>query len=83
MIPADQPLRIKVTVNTNGSLTALIDVSEDLAKAVWISLKLDSTREEVWRMMNRLKPTLTHNSRPDLKFGKRGDITPRTLGLPT
>ena len=43
MIPADQPLGTKIEVTTNGSLIALGEVSEDLAKAVWISLKVDST----------------------------------------
>jgi wyosine [tRNA(Phe)-imidazoG37] synthetase (radical SAM superfamily) len=53
-----QPLGIKIAVITNGSLIPLGDVREDLAKADWISLKVDCAREEVWRRINRPKPTL-------------------------
>jgi wyosine [tRNA(Phe)-imidazoG37] synthetase (radical SAM superfamily) len=53
-----QPLGIKIAVITNGSLISLGDVREDLAKADWISLKVDCARKEVWRRMNRPKPTL-------------------------
>ncbi len=40
-----QPLGIKVAVITNGSLISLEDVREDLAKADWVSLKVDCTRK--------------------------------------
>ena len=53
-----QPLGIKIAVITNCSLIPLGGVREDLAKADWISLKVDCTRKEVWRRMNRPKPTL-------------------------
>lgn len=53
-----QPLGIKIAVITNGSLMPLGGVREDLAKADWLSLKVDCTREKVWRRMNRPKPTL-------------------------
>jgi wyosine [tRNA(Phe)-imidazoG37] synthetase (radical SAM superfamily) len=48
-----RPLGIKIAVITNGSLIWLRDVREDLMKADWISLKVDSTREEVWRRLDR------------------------------
>jgi wyosine [tRNA(Phe)-imidazoG37] synthetase (radical SAM superfamily) len=63
MISAGQPPGIKTAVITNGSLIALGDVREDLAKAAWISLKVDSTREKVWRRMKRPKLSLTYTSR--------------------
>ena len=53
-----QPLGIKVAVITNGSLISLEDVREDLAKADWVSLKVDCTQEDLWRRINRPKPTL-------------------------
>jgi wyosine [tRNA(Phe)-imidazoG37] synthetase (radical SAM superfamily) len=46
-------LGIKIAVITNGSLTWLRHVRDDLMKADWISLKVDSTREEVWRRLDR------------------------------
>jgi wyosine [tRNA(Phe)-imidazoG37] synthetase (radical SAM superfamily) len=48
-----QPLGIRVAVITNGSLMPLEDVRKDLMKADWVSLKVDSTREEIWRRINR------------------------------
>ena len=53
-----RPLGIKVAVITNGSLISLEDVRADLAKADWVSLKVDCTQEDLWRRINRPKPTL-------------------------
>ena len=53
-----RPLGFAIAVITNGSLISREDVQEELAKAQWISLKVDCTREEVWRRMNRPQPTL-------------------------
>ncbi|MGW8221702.1 MAG: radical SAM protein [Syntrophobacteria bacterium] len=53
-----RPLGFEIAVITNGSLISREDVREELAKADWISLKVDCTREEVWRRMNRPQPTL-------------------------
>ena len=38
---------------TNASLLWREDVREDLAKADWVSLKIDSLREDVWRKLDR------------------------------
>jgi len=46
-------LGIKVAVITNGSLIHRDDVKEDLIKADWVSLKLDSTWKASWRKINR------------------------------
>jgi wyosine [tRNA(Phe)-imidazoG37] synthetase (radical SAM superfamily) len=46
-------LGIKVATITNASLIWREDVREDLMKADWVSLKVDSVREEVWRGINR------------------------------
>ena len=48
-----RPLGIKIAVISNASLVWRRDVREDLAKADWVSLKVDSTREDVWRRVNR------------------------------
>ncbi len=44
---------IKIAVITNSSLIWREDVRRDLMKADCVSLKLDATREDVWRRVNR------------------------------
>jgi wyosine [tRNA(Phe)-imidazoG37] synthetase (radical SAM superfamily) len=46
-------LGIRIAVITNASLVWRADVREALMKADWVSLKIDSVREEVWRRINR------------------------------
>jgi wyosine [tRNA(Phe)-imidazoG37] synthetase (radical SAM superfamily) len=53
-----RPLGFAIAVITNGSLISREDVRKELAKADLVSLKVDCTREEVWRRMNRPQPTL-------------------------
>lgn len=53
-----RPLGIKIAVITNASLIWLRDVREALMKADWVSLKIDSTREEVWHRLDRPHGTL-------------------------
>jgi wyosine [tRNA(Phe)-imidazoG37] synthetase (radical SAM superfamily) len=53
-----KPLGINIAVISNGSLVWRQDVREDLVKADWVSLKVDSTREEIWRRINRPHRTL-------------------------
>jgi wyosine [tRNA(Phe)-imidazoG37] synthetase (radical SAM superfamily) len=48
-----RPLGIKIAVITNSSLIYLLGVRRDLMKADWVSLKLDTTREEIWRRLDR------------------------------
>jgi wyosine [tRNA(Phe)-imidazoG37] synthetase (radical SAM superfamily) len=48
-----KPLGIRIAVITNGSTIWRGDVQEDLMQADWVSLKIDSTREDVWRRMDR------------------------------
>ena len=48
-----KPLGIPIAVITNASLLWREDVREDLAKADWVSLKIDSLREDVWRKLDR------------------------------
>jgi len=48
-----KPLGIKIAVITNASLITRADVRDDLLRAHWVSLKIDSVREETWRETNR------------------------------
>ena len=48
-----RPLRVRRAVITNGSLLAREDVRQDLSKADWVSLKVDSVVERLWRRINR------------------------------
>ena len=48
-----RPLGIKIAVISNASLIRHKDVTEDLMKADWVSLKIDSTQEAIWRKINR------------------------------
>jgi len=65
-------LGIKIAVITNASLIRREDVREDLMKADFVSLKVDSTREKVWRTINRPHRTLRLASILDgmLKFAR-------------
>jgi wyosine [tRNA(Phe)-imidazoG37] synthetase (radical SAM superfamily) len=53
-----RPLGFEIAVITNASLIYREDVREELAKADWISLKVDSAREEIWLRINRPQPSL-------------------------
>jgi wyosine [tRNA(Phe)-imidazoG37] synthetase (radical SAM superfamily) len=46
-------LDIKIAVITNASLLWREDARQDLQKADWVSLKVDTVSEEIWRTMNR------------------------------
>ncbi|MBN1246365.1 MAG: radical SAM protein [Anaerolineae bacterium] len=48
-----QPLGIKIAVISNASLVSREDVRADLAKADWVSLKVDAVLEDTWRRVNR------------------------------
>ncbi|HUX21747.1 MAG TPA: radical SAM protein, partial [Spirochaetia bacterium] len=46
-------LGVPIGVITNSTLLWCEDVREELASADWVSLKVDSLRDEVWRKINR------------------------------
>ncbi len=46
-------LGIKIAVISNASLIANSSVRDDLAKADWVSLKVDAVSEEHWRQIDR------------------------------
>ncbi len=44
---------IQIAVITNASLLWREEVQEDLAKADWVSLKIDTVDKDIWRRINR------------------------------
>jgi wyosine [tRNA(Phe)-imidazoG37] synthetase (radical SAM superfamily) len=48
-----RPLGIKIAVISNGSLIRRGDVQSMLDKADWVSLKVDTVDEGIWRRLNR------------------------------
>lgn len=46
-------LGIKIAVITNSSLIGREEVRQNLQKADWVSFKVDSTTEQIWRKTNR------------------------------
>ena len=78
-----KPLGIRVAVITNSSLIWREDVRDDLARADWVSLKVDSTQEKVWRTINRPSGTLRLTSILDgiLEFAEvfGGELTTETM----
>jgi len=48
-----RPLGIPIAVISNASLIWLAEVRAELMEADWVSLKVDSTREDVWRRIDR------------------------------
>ena len=78
-----RPLGIKIAVITNSSLIWREDVREDLMKADWVSLKMDSVREAVWRTIDRSHGTLQLASILDgaLEFAQafRGELVTETM----
>ncbi len=48
-----RPLGVKIAVITNSSLVWHADVRAALAQSDWVSVKVDATREEVWRRVDR------------------------------
>jgi wyosine [tRNA(Phe)-imidazoG37] synthetase (radical SAM superfamily) len=76
-------LGIPIAVITNSSLIWRQDVRQDLMRADWVSLKMDSVQEEVWHRVNRPHGALQLTSILDgaLEFaeGFKGDLTTETM----
>jgi wyosine [tRNA(Phe)-imidazoG37] synthetase (radical SAM superfamily) len=53
-----RPFGLKIAVISNASLIWREDVRERLAGADWLSLKVDSTDENLWRRINQPHPDL-------------------------
>jgi wyosine [tRNA(Phe)-imidazoG37] synthetase (radical SAM superfamily) len=54
-----RPLGIKIAVISNGSLIWREDVQHALNQADWVSLKVDSVTESIWRTINRPHPDIS------------------------
>jgi wyosine [tRNA(Phe)-imidazoG37] synthetase (radical SAM superfamily) len=78
-----RPLGIKIAAITNSSLIWRADVRADLVKADWVSLKVDSVREAVWRRIDRPHGRLRLNAILDgaLDFAERfaGELVTETM----
>jgi len=78
-----KPLKHKIAVITNASLIWRADVREELMKADWVSLKVDSVREETWRRINRphraLRLTSILNGMLEFAKACRGELTTETM----
>jgi len=61
-IESIRPFGIKIAVITNASLIWRSDVREDLMKADWVSLKVDTIQEKMWRRINRPHEALKFKS---------------------
>ncbi len=48
-----KPLGIKIAVITNASLIGKKEVCDDLQKADWVSLKVDTVNQDIWKRINR------------------------------
>jgi wyosine [tRNA(Phe)-imidazoG37] synthetase (radical SAM superfamily) len=57
-----RPLGTPIAVISNASLIGQENVGDDLMRADWVSLKVDSTREAAWRHINRPHPSLRLSS---------------------
>ena len=78
-----RPLGIKIAVITNASLIWREDVRGALMKADWVSLKVDSVREEIWRRIDRphgtLQLTLILNGALEFAQAYRGELVTETM----
>jgi wyosine [tRNA(Phe)-imidazoG37] synthetase (radical SAM superfamily) len=78
-----KPLGFKIAVITNGSLIWREDVRADLAKADWVSIKIDSTIEKIWRRINRpqrmLKPEAIWRGLLEFADGYSGTLVTETM----
>ena len=57
-----QPLGIKVAVITNSTFLGDTDTRRDLCKADWVSVKIDSLNENIWRRIDRPHKKLSFDS---------------------
>ena len=76
-------LDIRVAVISNASLIWREDVRDELMKADWVSLKMDSVQEQTWRRVNRPHGTLSLDlilgGALEFASGFRGELTTETM----
>lgn len=80
-----RPLGIPVAVVSNGSLAWRDDVREALARADWVSFKVDAVDEATWRRIHRSDPRLDLDLVLDgmLRFASsyRGRLCTETMSI--
>jgi wyosine [tRNA(Phe)-imidazoG37] synthetase (radical SAM superfamily) len=80
-------LNIKIAVITNASLLWREDVRQDLQKADWVSLKVDTVSQEMWRTINRphksLDLSVTLDGMINFATTFKGELTTETMLLHT
>lgn len=78
-----KPLGIKIAVISNSTLIDLPDARSDLMGADWVSLKVDTVDEELWRKIDRPIKAIKFNSMMDgiVKFADEfeGELTTETM----
>lgn len=78
-----QPLGFKIAVISNASLISREDVRADLAKADWVSLKVDAVTEDIWRRVNRphkaLRLPAIHEGMYQFADSYSGTLTTETM----
>lgn len=78
-----KPLGIRIAVITNASFIGRPDVRAELALADWVSLKVDTVTEGVWRTLNRPHPALRFEELLGgmIRFSKTfsGELTTETM----
>lgn len=76
-------LGIKIAVITNSSLIWRADVRKDLIHADWVSAKVDTVDEKVWKKLNRPHGSLSLNAILNglIQFARefRGELVTETL----
>ncbi|OEU49267.1 MAG: radical SAM protein [Desulfobulbaceae bacterium S3730MH12] len=60
-----KPLGFKVAVITNSTLLQRPDVREDICKADWVSVKIDTLDETIWRKIDRPHKKIVFDSMLD------------------
>jgi wyosine [tRNA(Phe)-imidazoG37] synthetase (radical SAM superfamily) len=78
-----RPLGIKIAVISNASLISREDVQADLAKADWVSLKVDAATEAAWRRVDRphkaLQLDAIHEGMRQFAKSYRGKLMTETM----
>jgi wyosine [tRNA(Phe)-imidazoG37] synthetase (radical SAM superfamily) len=83
MIDGLRPLGLPIAVISNGSLVWRPDVREALARADWVSLKVDAVHDAVWQRINRPHLSLdldaVLDAMCDFAGGYRGTLATETM----
>ena len=83
LIDGLRPLGLPIAVISNASLIWREDVRAELARADWVSLKVDSVDSAIWRALNRPHPSLELSAILDgiraFAAGYRGTLVSETM----